>query len=160
LSEIFLRNDNKKYVIPEDLFDKAMLGKKLEPFVNLFLDQEFVLHKYLNSKKLISLFNQAEAEDWEFFTTKSLKEILNLTEVKKINVISAIILSKHDRKNVPNNFIENHLNTIVKRLMGIDHFFNRHETAWYSTKIRFDKIPDDADQQQRKSAEKKVKIID
>ncbi len=79
LSEIFQRDDDMKYSIQIDLFDKAVLGKKLEPFVDLFLDREFALHRYLKSDKLISLFNQAK--DREFLTTTSLEGILGLTGV-------------------------------------------------------------------------------
>ena len=78
-SEIFQRDD-MKYSVQSDLFDKAILGKKLEPFVDLFLDQEFVLHRYLRSEKLVSLFNQAK--DREFLTTTSLEGILGLTGVR------------------------------------------------------------------------------
>ncbi len=81
LSEIFQRDDDMKYSIPPDLFDKAVLGKKLEPFVDLFLDREFVLHRYLKSDKLVSLFNQAK--DREFLTTTSLEGILGLTGVSR-----------------------------------------------------------------------------
>lgn len=81
LSEIFQRDDDMKYSIQAELFDKALLGKKLEPFVDLFLDREFALHRYLKSDKLISLFN--EAKDREFLTTTSLEGILGLTGVIK-----------------------------------------------------------------------------
>ena len=65
--------------------DKAILGKKLEPFVDLFLDREFVLHRYLKSDKLVSLFN--EAKDREFLTTTSLEGILGLTGVMHKSII-------------------------------------------------------------------------
>jgi hypothetical protein len=68
-----------KYSIPPDLFEKALLGKKLEPFVDLFLDREFVLHRYLKSDKLVGLFN--DAKDKDFLTTTSLEGILGLTGV-------------------------------------------------------------------------------
>ena len=79
LSEIFQRDDDMKYSIQAELFDKALLGKKLEAFVDLFLDREFVLHRYLKSDKLVSLFD--EAKDREFLTTTSLEGILGLTGV-------------------------------------------------------------------------------
>ena len=79
LSEIFQRDDDMKHSIQADLFDKAVLGKKLEAFVDLFLDREFALHRYLKSDKLVSLFNQAK--DREFLTTTSLEGILGLTGV-------------------------------------------------------------------------------
>ena len=80
LSEIFQRDDDMKYSIQAELFDKAVLGKKLEPFVDLFLDREFALHRYLKSDQLVRLFN--EAKDREFLTTTSLEGILGLTGVR------------------------------------------------------------------------------
>jgi hypothetical protein len=80
LSEIFQRDDvDMKYSIQPDLFDKALLGEKLEQFVSLFLDQEFALHRYLKSDKLVSLFNQTK--DRDFLTRTSLEGILGLTGV-------------------------------------------------------------------------------
>jgi hypothetical protein len=85
LSEIFQRDDDMKYSIQTELFDKAILGEKLEPFIDLFLDREFALHRYLKSDKLIGLFN--DAKDREFLTTTSLEGILGLTgvNIKKKN---------------------------------------------------------------------------
>jgi hypothetical protein len=80
LSEIFQRDDDMKYSIQAELFEKAILGKKLEPFVDLFLDREFALHRYLKSDKLIDLFNKAK--DRDFFTTTCLEGILGLTGVR------------------------------------------------------------------------------
>ena len=88
LSEIFQRDDDMKYSIQNDLFDKALLGKKLEPFVDLFLDREFALHRYLKSDKLVSLFN--EAKDREFLTTTSLEGILGLTGVCRIRILAKV----------------------------------------------------------------------
>jgi len=82
LSEIFQRDDGMKYSVQTELFDKAILGKKREPFVDLFLDREFALHRYLKSEKLVGLFN--DAKDREFLTTTSLEGILGLTGVRII----------------------------------------------------------------------------
>ena len=89
LSEIFQRDDDMKYSIPAELFDKAILGKKLEPFVDLFLDRDFVLHRYLKSDKLVSLFD--EAKDREFLTTTSLEGILGLTGVMIYSIYFSFI---------------------------------------------------------------------
>ena len=43
----------RKYSIQDELFDKALLGKKREAFVDLFLEQEFDLRRYLKSDKLV-----------------------------------------------------------------------------------------------------------
>ncbi|CAF4396603.1 unnamed protein product, partial [Rotaria sordida] len=70
LSEIFQRYDGVKYSIHAKLFEKAILEENLESFVDLFLDREFVLHRYLNSENFIYLFNQAKDKD--FFTITSI----------------------------------------------------------------------------------------
>ncbi|CAF2034690.1 unnamed protein product [Rotaria magnacalcarata] len=139
LSEIFQRDDDMKYSIQADLFDKAVLGKKLEPFVDLFLDREFALHRYLKSDKLISLFN--DAKDREFLTTTSLEGILGLTG---------------DEEHMPKNFVEHGLNIIVKRLTGISHFFSKHEMDCNAMGIYFGDKTDKGVQRQRIRAEKKA----
>ncbi|CAF3812768.1 unnamed protein product [Rotaria sordida] len=139
LSEIFQRDDDMKYSIHTDLFDKALLGKKLEPFVDLFLDREFALHRYLKSDKLISLFN--EAKDREFLTTTSLEGILGLTG---------------DEDEMPKDFVEHGLNVIVKRLTGISHFFSKHEMDCNAMGIYFGDKTDKGVQRQRIRAEKKA----
>ncbi|CAF1949212.1 unnamed protein product [Rotaria magnacalcarata] len=139
LSEIFQRDDDIKYSIPIELFDKALLGKKLEPFVDLFLDREFVLHRYLKSDKLVSLFNQAKER--EFLTTTSLEGILGLTG---------------DEEEMPPHFVERSLNIIVKRLTGISHFFSKHEMDCNAMGIYFGDKSDKGVQRQRIRAEKKA----
>ncbi|CAF0874104.1 unnamed protein product [Adineta ricciae] len=139
LSEIFQRDDDMKYTIQNDLFDKAVLGKKLESFVDLFLDREFVLHRYLKSDKLVALFNQAK--DREFLTTTSLEGILGLTG---------------DEEEMPPNFVEHGLNIIVKRLTGISHFFSKHEMDCNAMGIYFGDKSDKGVQRQRIRAEKKA----
>ncbi|CAF1066034.1 unnamed protein product [Adineta steineri] len=139
LSEIFQRDDDMKYTIQTDLFDKALLGKKLEPFVDLFLDREFVLHRYLKSDKLVALFNQAK--DREFLTTTSLEGILGLTG---------------DEEEMPEDFVEHGLNIIVKRLTGISHFFSKHEMDCNAMGIYFGDKSDKGVQRQRIRAEKKA----
>ncbi|CAF4956286.1 unnamed protein product [Rotaria sp. Silwood1] len=142
LSEIFQRDDNLRYTIQPELFDKAILGKKLEPFVDLFLDRDFVLHRYLKSDKLIFLFNNAK--DKEFLTTTSIEGILGETG---------------DEEEVKKEFVEQGLNTIVKRLTDISHFFSKHEMDCNAMGIYFGDKSDKGVQRQRIRAEKKVKLL-
>ncbi|CAF1445673.1 unnamed protein product, partial [Adineta steineri] len=139
LSEIFQRDDDMKHSIQADLFDKAVLGKKLEPFVDLFLDREFALHRYLKSDKLVALFNLAK--DREFLTTTSLEGILGLSG---------------DEDEMPKDFVEHGLNIIVKRLTGISHFFSKHEMDCNAMGIYFGDKTDKGVQRQRIRAEKKA----
>ncbi|CAF4746934.1 unnamed protein product, partial [Rotaria sp. Silwood1] len=138
LSEIFQRDDNIKYSIQPELFDQAILGKKLEAFVDLFLDRDFVLHRYLKADKLIDLFNKAK--DKEFFTTTSIEGILGQTG---------------DEEYVSKDFVEKDLNKIVKRLTDISHFFSKHEMDCNAMGIYFGDKSEKGVQKQRIRAEKK-----
>ena len=80
-SEIFQREEYIGYMIPNSLFELVLLGENLEAFVDLFLERSFVLHRYLNEEKLLSLFNWPK--DRDFFTTTSLEGILGLSGVRK-----------------------------------------------------------------------------
>ncbi|KAJ8317915.1 hypothetical protein KUTeg_003006 [Tegillarca granosa] len=64
-SEIFGKDDWTKIRVDKDVFEKALLKKDREEFVEMFLDQGIQVHKYLNHKKLKLLFERAE--DREFF---------------------------------------------------------------------------------------------
>ncbi|CAF4080202.1 unnamed protein product, partial [Rotaria sordida] len=139
LSEIFQRYEGMKYSIQAKLFDKAILEENLEAFVDLFLDREFVLHKYLNSNKLISLFNQAKDKD--FFIITSLEGIRNLTG---------------DEEEVPKDFVEKDLNEIVKRLTDISGFFCKTEMDNNAVGIYFGDKSDKDIQKQKIRAEKKA----
>ncbi|CAF4428057.1 unnamed protein product, partial [Rotaria socialis] len=139
LSEIFQRDDNMKYTIQASLFDEAILGKKLESFVDLFLDRDFVLHRYLTSDKLIELLNKAK--DKEFFTTTSIEGILGETG---------------DEDNVEKEFVEQGLNAIVNRLTDINHFFSKYEMDCNAMGIYFCDKSDMNVQRQRIRAEKKA----
>ncbi|CAF1426031.1 unnamed protein product, partial [Rotaria sordida] len=139
LSEIFQRYDGMKYTIQTKLFDRAILEENHEAFVDLFLDREFVLHRYLNSDKFISLFNQAK--DRDFFTITSLEGIRSLTG---------------DEEEVPKNFVEKDLNEIVKRLTGIDHVFCKSEMNNNAMGLYFGDKSDKDIQKQKIKAEKKA----
>ncbi|CAF1368592.1 unnamed protein product [Rotaria sordida] len=138
LSEVFQRYDGMKCTIQKTLFDKAILEEDLEAFVDLFLEREFVLHRYLNSKKLINLFNQAEDKD--FFIITSLEGIRSLTGDEEVE----------------EDFIENDLNGIIKRLTGINRFFCKSEMDNNAMGIYFGDKSDKNLQKQKIMAEKKA----
>ncbi|CAF0923893.1 unnamed protein product [Didymodactylos carnosus] len=139
LSEIFQGEDNSKYNISYELFDKALLGKNLEQFIDLFLNRGFSLHTYLKSDKLVDLFQQSNNR--EFLTTTSLEGILGLTG---------------DEEDMPENFVECGLNTIVKSLTGISYFFNKYEMNCNAMGIYFGNTSDSSVFKQRIRAEKKA----
>ncbi|CAF3896646.1 unnamed protein product, partial [Didymodactylos carnosus] len=76
-------------------------------------------HRYLKSDKLVDLFQSSK--DREFLTTTSLEGILGLTGVR-FQFTNCI-----DEEEMPDHFVEQGLNTIVKRLTDISHFFSKHE---------------------------------
>ena len=80
-SEIFHREDFIGYTIPNSLFEQAVLSEDLEAFVDLFLERDFVLHRYLTLEKLRSLFNREK--DRDFFTITSLEGILGWSGVRR-----------------------------------------------------------------------------
>lgn len=61
------------------MFEKALLQKDREDFIDLFLTQGVKVHKFLNHKKLKLLFEKAE--DREFFLNICMKEVLGITVV-------------------------------------------------------------------------------
>ena len=81
-SAIFEREDFHGYMISNSLFEKALLGEKLEAFVDLFLERNFVLHHYLGLETLRSLFNREK--DRDFFTITSIEGILGWSGVRRM----------------------------------------------------------------------------
>ncbi|CAF4897118.1 unnamed protein product, partial [Rotaria sp. Silwood1] len=139
LSKVFQHDNATKYSIPHYLFAKAVLGKNLETFVDIFLDNEFILHRYLTSDELFSLFH--EAKDREFLTATSFKGVLGITE---------------DTDEISANFVERRLNPIMKRLTGIKGFFRQYEMDCNASSIYFCDKTDKDIQRQRIKAEKKA----
>ncbi|CAF3750600.1 unnamed protein product [Rotaria sordida] len=95
---------------PALIDNHAVLGKNLETFVDIFLDNEFIPHRYLTSDELFNLFKNAK--DRKFLKQTSWKGILGIAG---------------DDEEIPQNFIDHHLNIIMKRLTGISGFFRPYE---------------------------------
>ncbi|XP_060064853.1 transient receptor potential cation channel subfamily M member-like 2 [Ylistrum balloti] len=75
VSQIFQKYDWARIKITHELFDRALLKKGREDFVDLFLSRDAIqVHKYLNHRKLLYLFNNLENE--EFFLTVCLDGVL------------------------------------------------------------------------------------
>ncbi|XP_048781107.2 transient receptor potential cation channel subfamily M member-like 2 isoform X2 [Ostrea edulis] len=74
-SQIFEKYDWTTIKITPELFDKALLKRGREKFVEIFLNREsIVLHEYVNYKKLLDLFNNMDKP--EFFCHLCLEGIL------------------------------------------------------------------------------------
>ena len=67
LSEIFQREGSYKLDVDKAMFEKALLKKNREEFIEIFLDQGFQIHRFLNHIKMFLLFDKCE--DREFFLT-------------------------------------------------------------------------------------------
>jgi hypothetical protein len=85
-SAIFERDDFHGYMVPNNLFEIALLGEKLEAFVDVFLERNFVLHRYLGLETLRSLYNRGK--DRDFFTITSIEGILGWSGVRRMKCIS------------------------------------------------------------------------
>ncbi|CAF0859038.1 unnamed protein product [Brachionus calyciflorus] len=105
LSEIFQRDDYTNVEIKHNVFDNAILRKDREEFVELFLDQGFYIHRYLGRNNIRELFTKTE--DREFFVTIILQGILG-----------------HFTNELPENFLPDGLNEVLKELTSIDNMVN------------------------------------
>lgn len=74
LSEIFQRDDYKSIEINNSIFELVLLKADREEFVELFLDEGFYIHRYLDRNSIIELFRHGENR--EFFVTVVLQSIL------------------------------------------------------------------------------------
>ncbi|CAF1271729.1 unnamed protein product [Rotaria sordida] len=124
---------------PALIDNHAVLGKNLETFVDIFLDNEFIPHRYLTSDELFNLFKNAK--DRKFLKQTSWKGILGIAG---------------DDEEIPQNFIDHHLNIIMKRLTGISGFFRPYEMDCNAVGIYFCDKTDKDIQQHRLKAEKKA----
>ncbi|KAH3781577.1 transient receptor potential cation channel subfamily M member-like 2 isoform X2 [Dreissena polymorpha] len=104
-AEIF-QLETLKVRIDRKMFEKALLQKDREKFIDLFITQGVRVHRYLNHKKLKLLFEKAE--DREFFITVCLEGMLG-TKVTTDKVLGSHFMSKQ-------------LNRMLQRLTLLDRF--------------------------------------
>jgi hypothetical protein len=76
LSEIFHRDSSSKLDIEKFMFERALLKKNREEFIEIFLDQGFQIHRFLNHIKMFLLFEKCE--DREFFLTVCMEKGLGV----------------------------------------------------------------------------------
>ncbi len=105
LTEIFQRDGYTQIEIKNALFEKAICSVDREEFVELFLDQGFYIHRYLGRNNIRVLFTKAEEQ--EFFVTVVLQGVLG-----------------HFTSELPDNFLPDGLNLVLKYLTSIDHMVN------------------------------------
>ncbi len=80
LSEIFQRDDYTLIEIKHNIFENSIIRTEREEFVELFLDQGFLIHRYLGRNNIRDLFTKSDKK--EFFFTVILQAILGKTFFK------------------------------------------------------------------------------
>jgi hypothetical protein len=76
LSEIFQREGSYKLEVDKVMFEKALLKKNREDFIEIFLDQGFQIHHFLNHFKMFMLFEKCEER--EFFLSVCISKGLGI----------------------------------------------------------------------------------
>ncbi len=129
LSEIFQRDDYTQIEIKHGIFENAILRLDREKFVELFLDQGFYIHRYLGRNNIRDLFERTEKRD--FFSAVVLQGILGHNTVsflKRFLLQSAFILQNFSfstsKSELPENFLPDGLNYVLKKLTSIDNVVN------------------------------------
>jgi hypothetical protein len=80
LTEIFQREGSFKLEVDKMMFEKALLKKNREDFIEIFLDQGFQIHHFLNHIKMFLLFEKCE--DREFFLSVCIEKGLGTKLVR------------------------------------------------------------------------------
>ncbi len=92
ISEIFQRDSSSKLDIEKFMFEKALLKKDREEFIEIFLDQGFQIHRFLNHIKMFLLFEKCE--DREFFLNVCMERGMGVTLVRPWGVWLILLLSE------------------------------------------------------------------
>ncbi|KAH7986805.1 hypothetical protein HPB49_026656 [Dermacentor silvarum] len=97
--------------IDREDFEYALLKPKREEFLHIFLNRGFLIHKYLDPKRLRQLFAKIQHE--EFFRTVCWEGALGHSLLSKIG----------------RNFIEMDLNWLIETTTGLRDFLNQEELS-------------------------------
>ncbi|KAL4230550.1 hypothetical protein ACF0H5_010931 [Mactra antiquata] len=114
--EIF-QQDFTKVRIDKKMFEKALLQKDREDFIELFMSQGVKVHKFLNHKKLRLLFEKAE--DREFFCNVCLEGVLGLSVLP--------------HQPLGDDFLSENLNKLIYKLSWISNFIEPYELSMSAT---------------------------
>ncbi|XP_055345072.1 transient receptor potential cation channel subfamily M member-like 2 isoform X2 [Paramacrobiotus metropolitanus] len=77
-TDILSKKPWKKMQIPDASFEAALILAGREEFVDMFMQQDFILHRYLNHLKLVKIFRRAT--DGKFFMDIVWQRILQRSE--------------------------------------------------------------------------------
>jgi hypothetical protein len=112
LSEIFQSESSYKLEVDKVMFEKALLKNNREEFIEIFLDQGFQVHRFLNHIKMFLLFEKCQ--DRDFFLTVCMERGLG----KKLTQ------DDFDKMRAqPPEFFQKYINPLIKKLSDIDEFF-------------------------------------
>ena len=112
LSEIFQREGSYQLDVDKAMFEKALLKKNREEFIEIFLDQGFQIHRFLNHIKMFLLFEKCE--DREFFLTVCIEKGLGCKLTQE---------DFDEMRLQPPEFFQKYINPLVKKLSDIEDFF-------------------------------------
>lgn len=116
-SRIFRKYSGKVLQIPPELFDRALLKRDREKFLDLFMEKKtIVLHQYLNHKKLLYLFNQLEKP--EFFCHICLEGVLAKIPGTCYPVDRDFLMDK-----------DSELNQILNKLTGLENLVSSYDLS-------------------------------
>ena len=124
MNEIFQREGSHKLDVDKHMFEKALLIKNREEFIEIFLDQGFQIHRFLNHIKMFHLFEKCE--DREFFLTVSIEKGIGIKLNEEIF---------DQMRFQPPDFFRKYINPLVKKLSDIDEFFQILEMSLNALKL-------------------------
>jgi hypothetical protein len=124
LSEIFQREGSYKLDVDKAMFEKALLKKNREEFIEIFLDQGFQIHRFLNHIKMFLLFEKCE--DREFFLTVCIEKGLGCKLTQE---------DFDEMRLQPPEFFQKYINPLVKKLSDIEDFFQVLEMSLNALKL-------------------------
>ncbi|GBM23290.1 Transient receptor potential cation channel subfamily M member 2 [Araneus ventricosus] len=126
-TNIFAKDPTSKFHIDNETFFRALTKPQREQFVSIFLSRGFVLHRFLDSKTLLQLFQDSLSR--EFFR----------------NVVWESVLGYGTTTELSRHFIDNKLVLLLEDLTGIPSLINTYEMDWYSRRIYDDRTPEQAE---------------
>ncbi|GAV05896.1 hypothetical protein RvY_15956 [Ramazzottius varieornatus] len=110
-SKVLGRDEQRIFQADNELFEKALLWKGREKFVEKFMEEDFVVHRFLSHTQLLRLFRKAD--DTDFFIT----------------VVWNQIPRHYFDQRIEESFVTKDLNQIVGKLSSISNFLSMHELS-------------------------------
>ncbi|GFT22343.1 transient receptor potential cation channel subfamily M member 2 [Nephila pilipes] len=107
VTKVFYKDPS--FMIENDVFEQTLLSKDREEFISMFLDHGFEIHKYMNSSRVITLFENALNED--FFREVCWERLLGYRKVMMLD----------------DYFIDSDLNWIIENLLDMPIYVSSRE---------------------------------